>query len=389
MRTITRIGLLVERSRAFGRELCEGVINYAQDHEWELRYLDPNRLTASALSEFEGFIARVTTDQVARARAATGMPVVDVFYNLPNYGFSIVKERHEKIGTMAAEHFIDRRFRHFAYCPYGTGKTSVYCQNAYIHRIRREQLTCDVFERATETAYQSRDNEIICGSIEPPRDARALKAWLKRLPKPVAVFCPDDLRAWQVLETCIDAGLTVPSEVAVLGLDNDLLVCGGTRPMLSSIDPNTREIGRTAAETLEKLITSHATKPIIRQIPPLGVVTRTSTEIYPINPAWLSDALVFIHRNAKRGISAQDVIRHLGKSHTIVAKFFNNVLHTTVQHEIALCRLTEAKRLLADTTLDIAAIATMSGFSSTSYFTQAFSSEFHVAPSYWRQSLPR
>jgi len=254
MEPIRKIGLLVERSRAFGRALCEGVITYAQERPWEIRYLEPDDLRARFLAGFDGFIARVTTKQIARALAATKKPVVDVFYNLPDYGFSIVKERHESIGRLAAEHFIDRRFRNFAYCTYGNGKTSTYCKTAFVQRLKREGFSCNVFAPSSEIAYTTDDRDIIRNRIAKPRDWAALGRWLPKLPKPVAIFCPDDLRAWQVLESAISLKLSVPSDVAVLGLDNDILICGGTRPMLSSIDPNTREIGRTAAETLETLM---------------------------------------------------------------------------------------------------------------------------------------
>ena len=299
-----RVGLLVERSRAFGRELCEGVITFAQEREdWELHFMDaadiPRR---SPAQNIDGFIARVTTDAIAASLAKTGKPVVDLYYGKPRWGFAIVKTMHEAVGRLAAEHFLDRHFRNFAYCPYGEGKTSEYCQKSFARRLRRDGFSCSVYPGGGG-AYDFGKYDIISDTISPPRDARRLLKWLKSLPKPTALFCPGDLRAWRVATLCKSEGIDVPHEVAVLGLDNDLLICGAARPMLSSIDPNTREIGRTAAETLAEMMENGVpAKQIVRQIQPSGVVARASTETVPVEPKWLADAAIYILRNAPQDI---------------------------------------------------------------------------------------
>lgn len=382
-----RIGLLIERARAFGRELCEGVITYAQERDdWELRFLTAEDLRRQkARDGLDGFIARVTTDTLARKLAATGKPVVDLYYAMPRPGFAIVKTRHETIGVLAAEHFLDRRFRNFAYCPYGGGRTSAYCRTAFMRRLRREGLDCFVYSGGHEITYDFDPSNFIRDNIAPPKDAKRLGKWLTSLPKPIAVFCPGDLRAWQIIDICQTVGIQVPHEVAVLGLDNDLLICGSSRPMLSSIDPNTREIGRLAAETLAEML-EHGTpqRPTVRQIAPAGIVARASTETVPIEPPWLAEALVYIQRNAKHGISAANVFSAVGRSHTLVARAFRQTLGTTVQKEIATARLDEARRLLSSSDLRVTKIAQLSGFSSTSYFLQSFTEAFGIPPGIWR-----
>ena len=126
---------------------------------------------------------------------------------------------------------------------------------------------------------------------------------------------------------------------------------------------------------------------IIRQIPPSGVVTRASSETAPVEPAWLADALVYIQRNAKHGISASDVFAELNLSHTLVTRAFRKTLGVTVQGEIARTRLEEARRLLSMTDLSITQIAKHSGFNSTTYFMQSFSKAYGIAPGLWRTNL--
>ena len=383
-----KVALLVERSRAFGREACEGVIDFAQEREdWELHFLDADDvLRHRAHLPMDGYIARVTTDSIAAKLKSTGKPVVDLYYDKPRPGFAIVKTMHETVGRIAAEHFLDRRFGNFAYCPYGGGRTSRYCQTAFARRLRRNGFSCAVYP-GDGAKYEFGKTDIISDTISAPRDARRLSKWLASLPKPVALFCPGDLRAWQVVTLCRSEGIAVPHEVAVLGLDNDMLICGTSRPMLSSIDPNTREIGRTAAKTLAEMMERGIPKkPIVRQIAPCGVVSRASTEAFPVDPPWLSDALVFIMKNAHKGINASDVFAALGRSHTAVTKAFRKALGTSVVAMVAKARVDEACRLLRDTDLDIRRIASMSGYASVSYFMQAFKASKGTSPCAWRHS---
>lgn len=382
-----RIGLVIERSRAFGRELCEGIISYAQERDgWEISFLSVADLRSRRKRDcIDGFIARITSEELARNLKATGRPVVDVYYERPHRGFSIVKTKHERIGAIAAEHFLDRRFRNFAYCPYGGGRTARYCQLAFKRRLRREGLSCSVYSGRGIGKYEFDDASVITETIAMPSDAKSLETWVLSLKKPVGVFCPGDLRAWQLINVCRKAGLDVPRDVAVLGLDNDVIICGSARPMLSSIDPDTRRIGRIAAETLAMMMDGGpAAGPVVRQIAPTGVVARKSTETIPVDPPWLADALVFIRRNAKNGITAADVFKALGRSHTAVTRAFRSVLGTTVQRSIAHARLDEAKRLLHDTDASIKQVASLSGFASVSYLLQSFTAEFGIPPGAWR-----
>ena len=158
--------------------------------------------------------------------------------------------------------------------------------------------------------------------------------------------------------------------------------------MISSIDPDAQKIGSVAAETLAGMMESGIPeRMIIRQVSPSGVIARASSETTPVEPAWLADALVYIQRNAKHGISASDVFAKLNLSHTLVTRVFGKTLGVTVCEEIARTRLEEARRLLSSTDLSVTQIAKMSGFNSTTYFMQSFSKAYGTSPGAWRTSL--
>ena len=383
-----KIGLIVEITREFGRGLCRGVSELARESGTFNPFLidTPKLKDSDQLREYDGFIARVMNDRIAQILARAKKPVVDVYYDRPRDGFAIVKTRHSRIGTLAAEHFIERKFKNFAYCGFAGGRFSAYCKAAFVRALSKHGAKCNSYTPSDKVRYDFNTQVLINEQLRPAPDASAVWKWLKRLVKPVAVFCPNDLRAWQLLQICKQHDVNVPREVAILGLDNDILVCGLANPMISSIDPDTEAIGRCAARTLLELIDnpSLAQKSIVRQVDPVGVVERASTEVYPLEPPWLSDALVFISRHISDNLTASDVYKYVGLSHTQIDKIFRAKLGTSVQNEIADMRLEKAQRLLLSTRRPLTEIAPLCGFSTPQYLIKSFTRKFNCPPATWR-----
>ena len=385
----TKIGVLVELTRASGRDLCAGITAYAQEHERLAPFfVDPKSLKEpSVLSKFDGFIARVMNDTIAKRLAASGKPVVDVYYEKPRPGFAVVKTNHAKLGSLAAGHFIDRRFSTFGFCGFSGGRFSDYSRQAFCRALSAEGHRCHCYEPPVQVRYDFDSSVLINERLNRAPDAKALTRWVKKLPKPIAVFCPNDLRAWQLLHVCLDCGIDVPHEVAILGLDNDVIVCGFSKPTISSIDPDTVEIGREAIRTLMEVINNPAVakRQIVRQVDPKGIVERASTNVYPIDPPWLSDALIFIKNHVADRLSAFEVYAYLNRSHTAVDAAFRKVLNRTVQQTIAASRLEAACQLLLKSELPVMRIAEKCGFASQEYFSRSFSEEKGMPPEAWRR----
>jgi LacI family transcriptional regulator len=171
----------------------------------------------------------------------------------------------------------------------------------------------------------------------------------------------------------------IPSEIAVLGVDDDEMLCTFSSPSISSINPNAYGIGRKAAQTLSEMMNGRQTERTIR-VNPGQIVTRASTEVFTIDPPWMSDALVFITKNVHKRISASDVYRHVKRSHTVVDQAFRDALGSTVSKEIAATRMRKAHRLVTSTNLPFAMISKLSGFASIQYFTRSFTATYGRSP---------
>jgi len=379
-----KIGILIERQRAYGRQLCEGIVRFAQSHgDWALGMLEWDDLQNPALlSDYDGFIARILNDQIAEVLSRTGKPVVDVFVSRKRAGVSSSDQHARRIAQLAVRHFVEHKFTRFAFFGHEGKRYSDLRRDAFVHCLALNHFNCDVY-RPPKSALKAFDDIVIRKErYQTGAERKSIARWLSKLEKPIAVFCSHDLRAYQLCTICRDEGIRVPSEVAILGVDNDALICNFTEPTLSSIDPNADGIGFAAAEALENLLTGHAPQSISTR--PSALVERGSTQTYPIDPPWLSDALVFIRGGVVKRLTASDVYRHVSKSHTQVNRAFHEVLHTTVTGEIAASRINEAKRLLRDTLLPLPEIARRSGFASVQYFSNAFRATVGKTPSDYR-----
>lgn len=380
-----KIGLYVERQRAWGRRLCEGVAAFAQQRrDWSLVMLEREDLADRAqMRRFDGFIARIPDARTAAKLRRTGRPVADLSIEpgLSDGFLRGVEQDNQAVGRLAAQHFADRRFVNFAFCGFDGRRFSDERREAFSDALRERGFTCLCYA-SPRSAVRAFDRSITGGErLVPGADMPQLVTWLRRLPKPVAILCANDLRGYQVMQACVKAGLAVPQAVALLGVDNDTLICNFMTPTLSSIDPDAFALGYAAADMLQRALDAPKANVKPRRVGPRELVVRASSETFPVNPKWLADALVFIGTHLDRHLTASDVLRRVGLSHTRVNKIFRHVLGMTVQQVIRKTALEESRRLLRTTPLPIAEISSRCGFATPQYFCNVFTKAFGHAPS--------
>jgi LacI family transcriptional regulator len=381
-----RIGLMIERHWHYGRRLCEGIAAYARETgDLALDFIGWDAANdTKAIRQFDGLIARVWSDGISDRLSAAERPVVDVYSGKPCDDFGLVDQNPRLIGQLAARHFIEHHFTRFAFCGYAFQMYSTLRRKAFVHALELNHFPCEVYEDTSFSADKFGQCIIDSGNYDAGIKAKSLERWLRRLEKPIAVFCAHDLVALNLIKVCQASGINVPREVAVLGVDNDPLLCDFTNPTISSIDPNPFEIGYQAAKSLVQWMDDPDRKPADVRPAPIGLVERMSTQVFPFPETWLAGALAYIRRNVSRNINASEVISFLNLSHTTVEKAFRNRLGVSVRQKIAQVRIEEAKRLLEKTTLPLADVCTLSGFSSKAYFTAAFKTAAGATPLEWR-----
>ena len=391
MKRQINIAVAVERSSAYGRNFIRGVAEVAEQHsEWSLVLVDPQQAASKVSNGFDGWICRVVDARTAKALAQCENPVVDCLCAIPEPKFATVKTDANAIGRLAAEHLMRHRFSNFAFCGYRRVSFSDRRRNAFATFLEKNKIRPAIYRPPFHPQNRFRRDFLLGDRVESPPDFGDLSKWLTRLPKPIGVFCCDDLRASHVLAACQSLGLSVPSDVAILGVDDDPIFCMFTTPRLSSIDPDATAIGRAAASTLAKMMSEKIARknPPQMTMSPRGIVERASTNIYPLAPQWFADALAFIRSDATKGISASDVFRHVGFSRTLVERAFRDNIATSVQKQIAKTRIEEAKKLLSCTSLPIKEVAARTGFSTLEYLSRAFSTATGFSPSDWRERVP-
>ena len=280
-------------------------------------------------------------------------------------------------GRLAAEHLIQKGFTHFAFVGQCTNiNWSRWREKAFVERLAQEGIICHVYASPASSATE--------WEVERARMIR----WLKKLPKPVAIFAAHDMRARQVLDACLSADIRVPYEAAVLGVDNDPLICETCIPSLSSIRLDVERAGYMAAELLDKRMFALAGKKRAKEVltyPPLEVVSRLSTQTIHVNDKLVIEALEYIRINAGLNIRVSDVAEHVKVTPRWLEKRFDNALGISVIDEIKRLRMETVLRLITETQQPFDQIARKCGFSSVNHLRKIFREEHGQSMSDYRE----
>ena len=376
------IALMVENSRAYGRSMIEGIAAYAQERrDWLLRPLTVEDAFSPKVKDFDGIIARIADERLADRLFRVGIPTVDVFCQKTYPGIAGVDSDHAGIGRLAREFFLSRGFRNLAYCglpgvAFSDAREKAFADGATLVYAPKAHKTVD-------------DSQFYAERVDHIPDAVQLRKWAKSLPTPVAVFCCNDLRAIQLQQVVREIGLRVPEDVALLGVDNDTIACSFAEVPISSIEPNSRQVGYDAARILHALMDRPPAARIhrIHRVRSGSLLERTSTEFMPIDPPWLGAVLLHIERNISRPIGAREIFALSGLSSTSVENAFRAKLGQSVQAYVTSVKLREAKRLLANPSLRISEIAYRCGFASPAYFCRTFAAAVGQSPKAYRSRL--
>jgi LacI family transcriptional regulator, galactose operon repressor len=385
MASIPHIALLIETSREYARGLLRGVARYHHEHgPWSI-YFVPHGLDEPPPNwlkhwKGDGILCRINSRRMANAVVATGLPVVDVRGALADSPVPFVGLDNRPIARLGYEHLLQCGLKNFAFCgrPRGENPPQDYRGDYFVELVKLGGQVCDVYPgpsvRARKASWEQEQEEI----------AR----WLKKLRKPVGIMTSNDDRGHQVLDSCRRAGLSVPHEVAVLGVDNDTNLCNLCTPPLSSIDTNASSVGYQAAELLIRMMQGEkAPRAPVLIGSPKGLVRRQSTDMLAIDDIEVAKALRFIREHACEGIHVSDVLAQTNHSPSTLERRIKALFGRSLKSEITRVRLDSAKLLLQETNLKISQIASRTGFNESKYFCEVFRSVEGTTPTMYRKQF--
>lgn len=358
-----RVALLVEWSRVFGRGVLRGIGKYVRAHgQWKAYQTERNLsdMAPSWLRDWkgDGIIVRIENRKLAAQIKEFGVPVVDLFEHEESYGIPAIITDNRAIAHLAAEHLLERGLRQFAFC----GLPGVFSSDDRSNHFV-EHLTGMGFDVHVYTPPRRRRQRLIAASENcEALCEEALAQWLRSLPKPIGLMACNDLRAHQILMACADCHLAVPEEVAVIGVDNDEVICELSQPPLSSIQQNPEEVGYQGAVLLDRLMQGEKPPTGRTAIEPRGVVARQSTDLVAVADTDVATALHYIREHACDGIDVEDLLAHVPMSRRTLERRFSAILGRSPRDEIVRVQLGHVKQLLTMTNYPLGKIAQLTGF---------------------------
>lgn len=366
-----RLILLTDFTEAFAHNLLRGILEYSKSREpWVVCRMPPSYKHTYGIAgvlnwakkwEADAIIAQFDDEDKVELFRENGIIALaqdfkSRFSVIPN-----ITSKYELTGQMAADFFLQKGFRHFAY--YG-----------YRDVVWSEERCMGFRDRITEKGFGDNFYEFQKQPLENLwyYESEPLVSWIKSLPHPVAMMACDDTQANKIMEVCRVLGLNIPEEVAVLGVDNDEIICSLSDPPLSSVSLNIEKGGYEAARLIDKLIQDKnaACEDVIIQ--PITIVNRLSTNIYATdNPAILV-VLKYIHQNLANKINVEDLVKQVPLSRRLLEVRFREVTGQSIYQYISDLRMERFSQLLLASTEPIADLAIQVGFADSKNLARQF-----------------
>jgi LacI family transcriptional regulator len=379
--------LLIESSRAYGRGCLLGVAAYVRSHgRWSVLHIE--RGLTEGLPKFlkswkgDGVIARIENEKIAKAVAELGVPAVDLRGSHRPPGGAMLDTDPRIVTRMAAEHFLDIGFRNFAYMGYPGVDFSDRRLAAFEEYLKSRGIHVHVY--TPNSSFQT-STDVLGWEARGELEGGAIAEWLQSLPRPLAVFACNDVRGRQIIDACAHSELSVPEEVAVIGVDDDEVICELSNPPLSSVQPDTLRLGYEGAALLDTMMNGQKAPAETIYIPPKGISHRLSSEAAAVDDREVAIAMQLIRDHACEGLSVQEVVDRLHVSRSTLERRFHAAFRRSPATEIERVRMSRAKLLLMETRYKLSKIATMTGYGTASQFATAFKRHAGLTPGEFRK----
>lgn len=376
------VAVIIETSTQYGRNLIRGIARFGRLHDWQLHFEYRGKTAAEPdwLADFkgDGVITTSPDQRHSKALREQGMPVIDLQGTLvdPAGEHLIVDSDHRAVGRLAAEHFIEKGHRHFAYLGYSDQSVS-----------REREIGF------TET-LAARGHKPLCHHT-PERKARTFEAlhrgdaaFIASLPKPCALFCCWDEVGFRAVQSALEQGIAVPEDLAVLGVDNDPVFSSTSRIPLSSIDPDIIRMGFLTASWLAEMMEGTRLQKIKleRLVPPKGLIVRQSTALDAIEDQLVRRFLEMLRQQRPGLLSIENLARDCHVSRRLLEQRVKAATGKTPRQLLSQTLVDAIQRFLSQTDYTLAHIADLLGFEHAERLSHLFRRQTGMTPGEYRKS---
>jgi len=366
---IKNVVLLITPSRENTRGFLRGITKYAHiQSNWVFHRPIEYRLGKSK-QDMLPVLKRIKPDGILMREPKDIMKIANL--RIPMVAFTYSRERFPKIvnviadnagaGKMGAEHLLKRGFRKFAFCGF---------DDWWWSRLRGQSFAQTVANVGCETHFYKLPRAKSKRTWD--KELSIIAAWLIGLPKPIGLMTCNDDRGELVIEACKIAGLNVPQQVAVIGVDNDNLICDLSSPPLSSIVLNFEKAGFEAAQVLNKMMNGEKVEKTDIYIRPTHIAQRQSTDVLAIDDDDVVKAIRYIRSHATDLVCVDDIVNAVNSSRRVLEKRFRKILRHSIHDEIRSARIEKIIHLLSETQMSISQIAKTMQFSNAANLSRYF-----------------
>jgi len=367
IKELKRVILLLESSRNFGRELLCGIARYSRLHSSWSFYREPSGLKSSVprLTNWNASGIIMRDSLITKELLNLELPTIIVLHDAerPKYLPTVITDA-KTIVKLAADHLLDRGLKHFAFCGYKNIFWSNNRESNFQKYIEDAGFEVHIYEPPFHHKFKSWYHE-----------QSFMKEWLKKLPLPIGIMACNDDRGQHILEVRKSLGINVPEEVAVIGVDNDQLICELGDPPLTSVALNTESAGYAAAELLDRLMNGEEMKGQEILVSATHVVKRQSTDLLAIDDKNVADAIWFIRQNAKNKLRVDDVVAETCLGRRSLESGFRKILQRSIQEEIRRVRVELISQMLIETNMSVAQITSLFNFADYDHISRYFKKE--------------
>lgn len=386
MKNLPKILLDLDISEVWGRSLMRGIVKYATVHGPWMFYRKPpyyladkprNAVYWARKFDVDGIIMLEPTRQEEKDLLRLNLPTVVSGYNKElNPHFANILSEHREMGSMAAEHLLQLGFKSFAFCGYNKFWSEQRCQG-FTETIEQAGFSVKVYKQPRTKKQRSWDSE-----------QYVLADWLKSLDKPAGIMSCIDNRSLHLVEACKIANIRVPIDVAVIGVNNDELLCSLTPSPLSSVAISAEQGGYETAELMDRMLKKEIDmKGLFVLVRPTHVVARQSTDTLAVTDKQVAEAIHYIRSNFKNMIQVEDVAAAAKSSKRTLQRKFRDIMGDSIHEQINKAQVDYIAELLRNTNMSISQIAISMGYTGPENISRLFQKAKGMNASQYRKKF--